>query len=318
MTTAYLYNQIYMMHDTGQGHPEKPERIEAINKAIMSAPFYARLLKITPSLPEMKYIEMIHAKSYIQRAEQEIKAGISYLDSMDTAVCTSSYDVALQAVGGGLAICDAIIEGRARNGFCAIRPPGHHAEWDYAAGFCIFNNIAIAARYLQAKHQIGKIAIVDWDVHHGNGTQHSFEMDNTIFYISLHQYPHYPGSGSASETGSGAGKGFTLNIPMQAGSGDAEYNRAFKETIIPSLHAFKPEIILISAGFDAHRNDPLSSIRLYSESYTEYTRMLMAVADAHCKGRLIAFLEGGYNLQSLSESVTKMIGALVMTKEGAE
>jgi acetoin utilization deacetylase AcuC-like enzyme len=311
MTTAYLYDPLYMKHRTGYGHPERPERLAAINDAIMGAPYYRELVKIRPSLPEMRYIEMIHSPSYIQRVMKEIMSGAQYLDSMDTGVCQESFDIALQAVGGALNMCDAIMDGRATNGFCAIRPPGHHAERDCAAGFCIFNNIAIAARYLQSKHGIGTIAIIDWDVHHGNGTQHSFEKDNTILYISLHQYPHYPGTGSSSEIGIGAGKGYTLNIPMQAGSGDREYMEAFLTRVIPRLDEFKPEIILISAGFDAHRLDPLSSIRLSSESFAEFTGMLKSAAERHANSRLISFLEGGYDCNALADGVTKMMKVFV-------
>ena len=311
MATAYLFDPIYLKHKTGWGHPEKPERLESIHTAIRSASFYKDLFLVHPSLPDIKYIEMIHARSYIDRVKTEIQGGISYLDSMDTAVSSESYDVALMAVGGALNMCDAIIEQEARNGFCAVRPPGHHAEKDYAAGFCLFNNIAIAAKYLQSRHGIKKIAIVDWDVHHGNGTQHSFERDNTVYYISLHQYPHYPGTGAASEEGIGKGKGFTLNIPMSAGSGDSEYLAAFKNRIIPALESYKPQVLLISAGFDAHRSDPLSSIRLSTEAFTEFTRMLMAAAKKYSQERVIAFLEGGYNLTSLSESIMKMMGVLV-------
>ena len=309
MATAYLYDPVFMQHKTGWGHPEKPERLKAINDAVRAAPYFNDLVKIRPSMPDMKYIEAIHSKSYIQRVEREIEDGISYLDSMDTGVCRDSYDVALKAVGGSLNMCDAVMEGKADNGLCAVRPPGHHAEWDYAAGFCIFNNIAISARYLQSEYAVSRLAIVDWDVHHGNGTQHSFESDSSILYISLHQYPHYPGTGSDSETGSGAGKGYTLNIPMRAGSGDAEYALAFQNQIIPALHAFKPEVLLISAGFDAHRHDPLSSIMLSSESYGLFTNMLMTVADTYSRGRVIAFLEGGYDLSSLAESVMHMMDA---------
>lgn len=311
MTTAYLYNPVYLKHKTGLGHPEKPERLSAINTAIISASFFKDLLLIHPSSPDQKYIEMIHPRSYIERVKNEIESGTSFLDSMDTAVSPESFEVALLAVGGSLNMCDAIMNEKAQNGFCAIRPPGHHAEKNYAAGFCIFNNIAIAAKYLQERHGLKKIAIVDWDVHHGNGTQHSFERDNTIFYISLHQYPHYPGTGDASEEGIGKGKGFTLNIPMNAGSGDAEYLSAFKNRILPALDSFKPEILLISAGFDAHRSDPLSSIRISSETFSEFTRMLMTIAKKHSHGRVIAFLEGGYNLNSLSESIMNMMGVLV-------
>jgi acetoin utilization deacetylase AcuC-like enzyme len=318
MTTAYLFDPVYLMHDTGWGHPEKSERLVSIHTAVSSAPFYDELFLVHPSIPDMKYIEMIHSKSYIRRVEKEIEGGTSYLDSMDTAVCAESYRVSLQAVGGSLSMCDVIAGGKATNGFCAIRPPGHHAEWDYAAGFCIFNNIAIAARYLQNRHSIEKVAIVDWDVHHGNGTQHSFEMDRSVFYVSLHQYPHYPGSGAASETGSGDGAGFSLNIPMRAGTGDDEYFQAFRGKIIPALEAYRPDIILISAGFDAHRNDPLSSIRLSSGAFAEFTRMLMAVADKYSGGRMIAFLEGGYNLQALADGVMQMMGVLTSAQGKAQ
>lgn len=317
MTTAYLFDSVYLQHDTGWGHPEKPERLMYISTAISGAPYYDQLLKIKPSIPDMKHIEAIHSSAYIKRVEKEVRSGVSFLDSGDTVVCSYSYDVALKAVGGSLNMCDAIMEGKAVNGFCAIRPPGHHAERDYAAGFCIFNNIAIVARYLQSRYSVGRIAIVDWDVHHGNGTQHSFEQDNTILYVSLHQHPHYPGTGAAHEDGIGPGKGYTLNIPMPAGSSEKEYIPAFRDRIVPALDTFKPELILISAGFDAHRNDPLSSIRLNSETFGEFTKMLMAVADVHSRGRVISFLEGGYNLQALAESVRNMMDAFVYGQGGS-
>ena len=311
MATAYLYDPIFMKHRTGAGHPETPERCAAINDAITAAPYYRDLIKIKPTLPDMKYIELVHSKSYIQRVREEIAGGITYLDEMDTAVSRDSYEVALYAVGGALNLCDAIMSNKASNGFCVIRPPGHHAEWDSAAGFCIFNNIAIAAHYLQAKYEIGRIAIVDWDVHHGNGTQHTFELDHSVFYISIHQYPHYPGTGGGTETGSGTGKGYTLNIPMREGSGDDEYLEAFHSRIIPSLERFEPRMVLISAGFDAHRDDPLSSIRLSTEIFGEFTRKLLRVASVCSQGRIIAFLEGGYNLRSLADSARCMMDVLV-------
>ncbi len=311
MTTAYLFDSVYLQHDTGWGHPEKPERLIYISNALFETPYYESLFKVKPAMPDMKHIEAIHSKAYIKRVEKEIKSGVSCLDSMDTVVCSYSYEVALKAVGGSLSMCDAIMDNKAANGFCSVRPPGHHAESDYAAGFCIFNNIAIAARYLQNKYHVGRIAIIDWDVHHGNGTQHSFEQDSSILYISLHQHPHYPGTGASSECGSGPGKGYTINIPMRAGSSEKEYIPAFQHSIIPAIDTFKPEIILISAGFDAHRNDPLSSIRLNTETFGEFTKMLMAVADAHSHGRIISFLEGGYNLQALADSVRSMMDAFV-------
>lgn len=309
--TAYLYNEIYTEHDTGWGHPERSERLPAIDNQLRKNPFYKELIMIDIKKSDYKYIEAIHDRSYIERVEKEISRGTKYLDSMDTAVCDRSFEIALYAVGGCLNMCDTIMKGEADNGFCAARPPGHHAERTYAAGFCIFNNIAICARYLQSEYNLKNIAIVDWDVHHGNGTQHSFENDPSIYYISTHQYPHYPGTGSEGETGTGEGKGYTLNIPMRAGSGNEEYLAAFNGKIIPELDKFKPEFILISAGFDAHSYDPLSSIHLSSEMFYKFTRMLMDVARKHSKNRVISMLEGGYDLKGLAEGVENMMKAFV-------
>lgn len=309
--TAYLYDNIYLEHDTGWGHPEQPERLVRIHSKISSSSYYRDLVKIRPGIPDFSYIEEIHSREYIDRAKSEIESGISCLDSMDTTVSAGSYIVALNAVGGSLNMCDAVMKEEAVNGFCAIRPPGHHAERDYAHGFCIFNNIAIAARYLQKRYSLKKIAIVDWDVHHGNGTQHSFENDNTVLYISLHQYPHFPGTGSESEKGTGKGTGFTQNFPMKHSSGDKEYSFLFENRIVPALDQFKPDIILISAGFDAHSADPLSSVHVSTESFYAFTRMLMAAAGSHSRGRIIAFLEGGYNLTVLPDCVDAMMRAFL-------
>ncbi|HPK44589.1 MAG TPA: histone deacetylase, partial [Spirochaetota bacterium] len=245
--TAYLFDPVYMDHDTGWGHPERPERLVAIDQKLRQQPYYKSLIKVEPKIGAKRYIELVHSPDYVKRVKEEIESGVHYLDSMDTAVCKRSYEVALLAVGGSLNMCDAIISGEAIRGFCAARPPGHHAEYDYAAGFCIFNNIAIAAKYLQVEHGINKIAIVDWDVHHGNGTQHTFERDRTVLYISTHQYPHYPGTGARSERGKEEGEGYTLNFPMPAGSGDTEYMDVFENHIVPALMKFEPEIVLLSA-----------------------------------------------------------------------
>lgn len=308
--TAYLYDEIYLEHDTGWGHPECPERLVAIDNRLKKCSFYSDLVRVKAAKADLKYIEMIHSRSYIDEVKKNVERGMHALDP-DTTVGARSYDVALSAVGGCLNMCDTIVKGKALNGFCSIRPPGHHAERDYAAGFCLFNNIAIAARYLQNKHGLKKIAIVDWDVHHGNGTQHSFESDNSVFYISLHQYPHYPGTGSKNERGKGDGQGFTMNFPMEHGNGDEEYFAAFQNSIIPALEEYKPEIILISAGFDAHFTDSLSSIRLSTEAYQKFTIMLKDVAVKYSKGRVIAFLEGGYNLDTLSLCVKKVMETFV-------
>jgi acetoin utilization deacetylase AcuC-like enzyme len=307
--TAYLYDDIYLQHDTGIGHPECPARLEAINKKIKSLLFYNDIVKVPKKKADYKYIEMIHDRHYIDSVKKEIESGAGCLDSGDTVVSSMSFEAALYAAGGCLNMCDVIMNKKADTGFCAVRPPGHHAEKNFAAGFCIFNNIAICARYLQKEYKIDRIAIIDWDVHHGNGTQHSFEMDPSVYYISLHQFPHYPGTGAATEKGIGAGRGYTLNFPMDAGSGEKEYTRAFVQGIIPELEKFKPEIILISAGFDAHVADPLSSIHLSSESYYEFTRMLQTIADKYSEKRIIAVLEGGYDLNALAEGAGKVMEA---------
>jgi len=309
--TAYLYDQIYMSHDTGWGHPECPERLMHIQSKIQSSSYFKNLLLVNPCNASFKDIELVHAKSYIKRVQQEIESGTEFLDSMDTVVCRDSFEIALKAVGGSLTLCDMVMDGKAQNGFCAVRPPGHHAENDYAAGFCIFNNIAIAARYIQKKYKIKKIAIMDWDVHHGNGTQHSFYKDDSILYISTHQMPLYPGTGAENEIGSGKGEGFNLNIPMRAGSGDPEMQSNFDEKIIPALDSFKPEVILVSAGFDAHKADPLASLNLTTEMFYKMAVMLKKSAEKHSNGKIIAFLEGGYNLTALANSVDKVLQAFI-------
>ena len=309
--TAYCFDPLFLEHQTEWGHPERAERLIAIDTLLQTRPYYEDLVRVAPRRAESKHIELVHDPAYIKRARQEIERGDDYFDSMDTSVCRRSYEIALYAAGGAMAMCDAIMEGRADYGFCAVRPPGHHAERDYAAGFCIFNNIAIAARYLQKEHKLKRIAIVDWDVHHGNGTQHMFEKDPTVFYASTHQFPYYPGTGSLMEKGKADGENFTLNIPMDAESGDEEYREAFRDRIIPALDSFRPEFILISAGFDAHRNDPLAGINLSTAMFGEFTKMLVDAAARHSKNRVIALLEGGYNLDALAASVERMMSVFV-------
>jgi acetoin utilization deacetylase AcuC-like enzyme len=232
------------------------------------------------------------------------------VDQGDTTVSAESFDVALLAVGSSLAAIDAVASGILQNAFCAVRPPGHHATKKQPMGFCLFNNTAIAARYAQEHHGIGRIAIIDWDVHHGNGTQEIFYDDPSVLFISLHQYPFFPGTGSRAERGEGKGEGFTLNLPMRAGTEEPEYVEAFQKEILPMLDMFRPELILISAGFDAHREDPLGNINLSEESFKKMTLMTMESADKHCHGKIVSILEGGYNLSSLSKSVEVHLKAL--------
>ena len=259
---------------------------------------------------EPEWLASVHHRGLIERARVSCEEGLPYLDTPDVAICGVSFDIACLAAGTVLNLADAVASGRSDNGFALIRPPGHHAEYDAALGFCLFNNIAIAARYLQQQHSLEKILILDWDVHHGNGTQHLFEEDPSVFYVSTHQYPHYPGTGSYSETGIGAGKGTTLNCPMDAGANNEAYTEVFTEKILPAVELFKPDIILISAGFDAHQADPLGSINLTTEHYAWMTKRLMECADRHCNGRILSVLEGGYDLDALALSVASHIKTL--------
>ena len=270
MNTGFLYDPIYLQHDTGTGHPECSERLIASTQYLKEQPWFNQLHSVASRKADHRWIETIHDNDYIKRAEETCKAGAPFLDSMDVGICKSSYDIALQATGGTLALADEIISGNIDNGFALVRPPGHHAEKSMALGFCLFNNVAILARYLQQQYGVDKVLILDWDVHHGNGTQHTFEEDPSVLYISTHQYPFYPGSGAYSETGNGRGSGATLNCPMPAGSSDKDYERVFMDQILPKIDVFKPEVIIISAGFDAHIDDPLADIRLSTEVLKGY------------------------------------------------
>ncbi len=306
-TTAYLFDKRFKQHETGMGHPERPERLVAIHEKLQKTNLYKKLYRIESRFATEEEIEMVHLPSYVQRVREEVERDIHFLDSMDTPVCRRSYDIARLAAGSGMAMCDAVLSGLAVCGFCNIRPPGHHAEIASAGGFCIFNNVAIAARYLQKTHKVERIAIVDWDVHHGNGTQHIFEEDSSVYFVSLHQSPHYPGTGSFREKGRGEGTGYTLNIPMGSGSGVKDYLREIRSKVIPALESFEPEIILISCGFDAHTLDPLSGIHLSSEAYYTLGKHITDVAKKCSQGRVIAFLEGGYNLNALADGSAYLI-----------
>jgi acetoin utilization deacetylase AcuC-like enzyme len=222
-----------------------------------------------------------------------------------------SLDAAYLAAGGALAAVDAIMAHQVDHVFCAVRPPGHHAEAARGMGFCFFNNVAIAARYVQKKYGVSRVLIVDWDVHHGNGTQHSFEQDPSVLFFSTHQYPHYPGTGRGTERGKGAGEGCTINVPMEAGEGDEEYHAVFENTLVSAADEFKPEFVIISAGFDAHKDDPLASMGLTDAGYSELTGIVAGIAKRHAKGRILSSLEGGYNLNALAASVEAHVKALL-------
>ncbi|MFT4583397.1 MAG: acetoin utilization deacetylase AcuC-like enzyme [Gammaproteobacteria bacterium] len=303
MPTGFAFDQSFLNHNTGPGHPECAERATAIMSHLDQQQWIQDLIRIAPKPADEIWIETVHTGHYRERANAACKSGEPYLDSLDVAISSASYDVALLAAGAPLELADAMISGKINNGFALVRPPGHHAENNTALGFCLFNNVAILARYLQAAYGLEKIAIIDWDVHHGNGTQHTFESDPSVMYVSTHQYPFYPGTGSMSETGEGRGKASTLNCPMVAGATDAHYEAAFNDRILPALDRFGPQAVLISAGFDAHADDPLAGILLSTAMYSWMTLRLIEVADKHAQGRIISVLEGGYNLSRIGECV---------------
>jgi acetoin utilization deacetylase AcuC-like enzyme len=299
MTTGFVYDTQFLEHEPGAGHPERNERLISAIGYLQSQPWFAQLDAVSATSADRRWVQQIHSDDYIDRAQAACSNGEPFLDVSDVGVCERSYDIALLSAGSLMRVADQVIDGSLDNGFVMARPPGHHAEHDMALGFCMFNNVAISARYLQQHHGLNKVLIVDWDVHHGNGTQHSFEDDPSVLYVSTHQYPFYPGTGAYSETGTGAGNGATLNCPMSAGSDDSHYETTWRERILPKIEHFAPEMIIISAGFDAHRADPLAQMNLSTEFYAWMTQRLMEQADKHCAGRLISILEGGYNVDEL-------------------
>ncbi|MEX2523397.1 MAG: histone deacetylase [Gammaproteobacteria bacterium] len=310
MTTGFIYDSTYLNHDTGPGHPESPQRLLATMKHLREQEWFGKLPRFAPKCCDLALIEAIHSPGYIRRVEEACHAGKPWLDSLDVAISKDSYDVALLAAGAPIRLADEIMAGNINNGFALVRPPGHHAEKDQALGFCLFNNVAILARYLQSRHKIGNILILDWDVHHGNGTQNAFYTDPSVLYISTHQSPYYPGTGAAGETGAGAGVGTTLNFPMPAGSSDRDYETVFNEKILPKIDDYHPEFIIISAGFDAHRDDPLAQMKLSTEFYGWMTERMLDKAAVYSHERIISVLEGGYDLNALPLSIAEHLRVL--------
>ena len=310
MKTGLLYDRVFLEHKTSQGHPECSERLQVSIQHLEQQSWFDSLIHLVPKTADLKWIESVHNLDYIKRAQATCSSGNHFLDSMDVSICPESYDIALLATGAVLEIADKVINKEIKNGLALIRPPGHHAEHDQALGFCLFNNVAILAKYLQQRHQLDKILILDWDVHHGNGTQHTFEDDPSVLYISTHQYPFYPGTGAYSETGIHQGVGATLNCPMPAGASDSDYELAFIDSILPKIDEFRPEAIIISAGFDAHIDDPLGQINLSAEFFAWMTERVMEKAEQYSDKRIISVLEGGYNLDMLPICIEKHLSTL--------
>jgi acetoin utilization deacetylase AcuC-like enzyme len=309
--TGLVYHPTYLEHDMGAGHPESPQRLRAIMHRLEQSGTMARLTNIEPRRAEDEWITQIHTPDYVAALHRHAPASGRVPLDPDTSMSPGSLTAAYVAAGGALAAADAVMAGQVDHVFCAVRPPGHHAEAGRAMGFCLFNNVAIAARYIQKRYGLKKVLIVDWDVHHGNGTQHSFEDDPSVFFFSTHQYPHYPGTGRASERGRGAGEGFTINVPMESGEGDETYRTVFQQSLVPAADRFRPDFVIISAGFDAHQDDPLAGMGLTEEGYAELTRIVAGIAARHAQGRIVSSLEGGYNLTALASSVDRHIQALL-------
>ncbi len=303
LKTGILYDPLYLEHDTGPGHPESPERLNAIMQALNEPDVRDLLAPIPARKASREELLLCHTSDYIETAQREVESGLSMLTTGDTDVCGRSFDVALLAAGGVLNATDAVIDKRVKNAFCAVRPPGHHATTDAGMGFCLFNNVAIAARYAQQKHGLARALIVDWDVHHGNGTQDIFYADDRVLYFSTHQWPWYPGSGRAVEIGQGLGKGRTINAPLAAGSSASDVFAEFRDGLLPASASFDPDIVFISAGFDSHIGDPLGNIGLSDSDFAELTTMVMTIADQYAGGRIVSVLEGGYNLATLASAV---------------
>ncbi len=308
---------LYLKHSNGPGHPESPQRLEAINRMLEDFPQKDQLVAITPRDATIEELAWIHESRYIERIEKTRESDYTMLDP-DTGATSDSYDAAVRAAGGMLEAIEAVISGRVVSAFAFVRPPGHHAEAARAMGFCLFNNVAVGACYALNRHGMSRVLIIDWDVHHGNGTMHSFYDTNQVLYFSVHQYPHYPGTGRIGEIGNGQGKGFTVNVPLPGGQGDGEFLAIFEEVFSPIALEYAPELILVSAGFDTHQYDPLAGMGVTSPGYGKMTRCIMRLAEQCCDGRIAFTLEGGYNLKALTEGICSVLQALLSDQRAEE
>ena len=301
-----LIDPVFCRHKTGPGHPERPERIETLLRAFEQAGLTQQATRIEPTEIDENLLRRVHEPAYIRRLSEACATGRDWIDTPDSRICPESEWVARLAAGGVVEAARRVGRGELRRVFCAVRPPGHHAERDVSMGFCLYSNVALAAEALRAECGVGRLAIVDWDVHHGNGTQHIFEQDPDVLFVSLHGHPDalYPGTGYAHERGRGRGEGATLNVPLEPGTGDGAYRRAFEAQVRPVIERFGPEVVLISCGFDAHKDDPLGILELADETFAWLTDQVLALADRCAQGRIVSVLEGGYDLRTLARCAT--------------
>jgi len=311
--TGLAQDSRFQRHLTGPGHPERPQRLAAIANALRERGLDAACRPIAVEPIDMKFVRRIHDADYIERVERACTEDRPYIDVPDSAICAESFDIARLAAGAVVRAVDDVMNGEIDNAFCAVRPPGHHAERHMSMGFCLVNNVAIAAQHLLDDFGLERVLILDWDVHHGNGTQHAFESDPRVLFISLHGHPGivYPGTGYAHERGKGPGDGFTINLPMLPPSSDAEWQRAFDDPILPAVDRFCPQFVLLSAGFDAHRMDPLAPLELSTDVFGWMTDQMTSLARSHCACRLVSVLEGGYHLDALAECAALHVSRLL-------
>lgn len=311
-----VYDPIYLEHDTGN-HVERADRLRAIMDLLEQEQLFEKLIVFKPRQAALEDIKLAHSPEYISRVEKMAQAGGGWLDA-DTVMSARSYEVALYAAGGVLTAVDEVMKREVNSAFALVRPPGHHATFWQAMGFCLFNNIVIAAKYALTRYNLDRILIVDYDVHHGNGTQDAFYTVPHVLYFSTHQFPLYPGTGSLSEKGEKGGTGRIINVPLPPGCGDEEFLRVFYEVLAPAARIFKPELVLVSAGYDAHWKDMLASMRLSTTGYARLARILKRLADELCQGKIVFTLEGGYHLQALATSVKATIDVLLNKEETAD
>jgi acetoin utilization deacetylase AcuC-like enzyme len=304
--TALLADPFSKEHDPGPGHPEQAARFDA---AVRGAGV-AALTHATPRAATVDELALCHTRNYIQVAKRDVEMGLRGLTTGDTEIGPKSYDVALRAAGLCLTAVDLVMNKEAETAFCIVRPPGHHATPNRGMGFCLFNNIAIAARYAQKKHGVERVVIADWDVHHGNGTQDIFYADPSVFFFSTHQSPWYPGTGAEDETGEGKATGTKMNYPFPSGSGRDQILTVFQNKLAAAMTAYQPDLVMISAGFDSRAGDPLGQFRLTDTDFTDLTNIMLEIADKHAHGRLVSVLEGGYNLDGLTKGVSAHVQAL--------
>ena len=320
MPTGLIHHPRFVEHNTGSGHPERPERLPTITQRLKDKGLWDELTHLRFQTADRHWLEQVHDPAFVQRVFAICEAGESHIDGGDTPVCPLSAEIAQLGCGGVMAAVDAVMAGEVDNAFCAIRPPGHHAERARAMGFCLFNPIAVAAHYLIEHHGLQRVAIIDFDVHHGNGTQDIFYHRDDVLFCSIHEHPTFlfPGTGFVHETGEGRGEGFTVNVPMPPQSGDDDYRHAMVFKIMPALEKFDPQFLLLSAGFDAAAEDPLAHMNVTPEGFGWITRHLLAEAGRLCDGRVVSQLEGGYHLRSLAECVRVHVEAMLRDGESSD